>query len=84
MSEAQIHQILKTLEQQDKVLSSIRREQGEVKSELKEYKEKLEPMYKVFASVNGFNAISVWIFKALILLGAGIGVVYGFIKWIRN
>lgn len=43
----------------------------------------LEPMYKIFKNVSGFNSISVWILKGLALLGAGLGVVYALIKWLR-
>lgn len=45
---------------------------------------KLNPMYEIFTGVKGFNNISVWILKALILIGAGIGVIYGMIRWLKQ
>jgi len=84
MSNDQIKQILDRLEQQDKVLQSIRQEQREAKAKIETLETKLEPVHKVFDSVTGFNSISVWILKGLIMLGAGIGVIYGFIKFLKT
>lgn len=49
-----------------------------------EVREKLDPMYSIFTNAKGFGDISVWILKALVLLGAGIGVVIASIKWLKN
>lgn len=84
MSDTQIKQIMTTLAEQNKVLQSIREEQGKAKEEIQILKAKLEPVHKIFSSVTGFNAIAVWILKALIMFGAGVGVVYGFIVWLRS
>jgi hypothetical protein len=46
--------------------------------------QKLDPMYQIFDSVSGFNNIAVWILKALILFGAGIAVIVGAIKYLKN
>ncbi len=43
----------------------------------------LEPMYKLFENVSGFNSIAVWILKGLALIGAGLGVLYAFLKWLK-
>lgn len=77
MSEQQIQQILKRLDQQDQALRIIQAGQAQMK-------EDLEPIHKMFDSVSGFNKISVWILKALVLFGAGLGVIYGALEWIRN
>ena len=45
---------------------------------------KLDPIYDIFTSVKGFNGVAVWIIKALIMFGAGIGIIYGFIHWLRK
>lgn len=84
MSEQQIQQILKRMDDQDKVLQSIRQEQGEAKKKIEVLEAKLEPVHKVFDSVSGFNSIAVWILKGLIMLGAGIGVIYGLIKYLKQ
>lgn len=83
MSNDQIKQILDRLEQQDKVLQSIRHEQAEAKKKIETLETKLEPVHKVFDSVTGFNSIAVWILKGLLLIGAAVGVVYGFIKYLK-
>lgn len=83
MSNDQIKQIIDKLEAQDKVLKAIVAEQAAAKIKFETIETKLDPVYTVFESVTGFNAIAVWILKALILLGAGIGVVYGFIKFLK-
>ena len=84
MSEQQINQIMKELGEQNKVLQHIREEQKEVRRELQEYKEKLEPVHKIFESVNGFNSIMIWFLKALILFGAGTGIIWGFIQYLKK
>ena len=72
------------MDEQNRILASIRKEQEESKERILRVELKLEPVYKVFESVTGFNSISVWILKGLVLIGAGIGVVYGFIKFLKN
>lgn len=84
MNKDQIKQILDRLEQQDKVLQSIRQEQKDAKVKIEILEAKLEPVHKVFDSVTGFNSIAVWILKGLILIGAGVGVVTGFILWLKK
>lgn len=84
MSDQQIKQILDRLEQQDKVLQSIRQEQGEAKKKIDVLEMKLEPVHKVFDSITGFNSITVWILKGLILIGAGVGVIYGLVKYLKQ
>lgn len=77
MSEQQINQILKRLDQQDATLRNILDTQSTMQ-------ENLEPIHEMFNSVSGFNQIAVWILKALVLFGAGLGVVYGAIEWLRR
>lgn len=45
---------------------------------------KVDPIYTVFSNVKNFNSVTIWILKALILLGTAMGLVYGAIKWIKN
>ena len=73
MSQDQINQILKRLDQQDIVLLSI-------KKELKE----MEPIKTAFNNVMGFDQVSMWILKFLVSLGAGIGVLYALVKWLKQ
>lgn len=49
-----------------------------------EIRKKLNPMFDVFSSVKNFNGVTVWILKSLILFGAGLGVMYGAIKWFKS
>lgn len=84
MSEQQITQILKRMDDQDRVLQSIRQEQRDAKAKIETLETKLEPLHKVFDSVTGFNSIAVLILKGLILIGAGVGVVTGFIVWLKK
>ncbi len=44
----------------------------------------LEPMYKIFTSVQGFNGISAVLIKGIIALGAAGAVIYGVIKWLKS
>lgn len=84
MSEQQIKQIIDRLDKQDKVLQSIRQEQKDAKIKIETLEQKLEPVHKVFDSVTGFNSVAVLILKGLILIGAGVGVVTGFILWLKK
>lgn len=44
----------------------------------------LSPMSTIFKSVTGFNGVAVWILKAIVLFGAGLGVLWGAIKWLKT
>ena len=77
MSEQQIQQILKRLAEQDDAIKAIS-EQNKRQFQM------LEPMFKIFTSVSGFQNISSIILKTIILIGAGIGVVYGALKWLKQ
>lgn len=73
MSDTEIRLIMKRLDEQDKMLKDIK---AEVDS--------LKPVKEAFNSVMGFDKVSVWILKFLAMLGAGIGVIVVFIKWLRG
>ena len=45
---------------------------------------KLNPMFEIFTNVKSFSCITTWILKALILIGAGVGVIYGVIKYLKE
>lgn len=45
---------------------------------------KVDPMYGVFTSVNGFNSVTVLIFKILVGLGTLIGAIYVIARFIVN
>lgn len=74
----------KKTEAQNKELAAIRVEQEAARLEIVELKRKLEPVHQVFESVTGFNSIAVWILKALVLFGAGLGVIWTLIKYLKN
>lgn len=77
MSNPEITQILKRLDEQDKVFQSIRNDIANLKDEIR-------PLNEVFHNVAGFGSITVGILKTLALLGAGIGVVYAFIRFLKT
>lgn len=76
MSEQQIQQILKRLDAQDKVFTAIRNDIANLKDEIR-------PLNDIFNNVSGFGYITINILKALALVGVGVGVVYGFIKFLK-
>lgn len=81
MSEQQINQILKRLDQQD---TENRRIHDEQSKQLNEISSKVDPMYTLFTNATGFNRISVWIMKGLAMIGVAVAVVYGFVNWLRK
>lgn len=91
MSENQIKQIMKALEEQNKItaeqnkaLAAIRIEQGEAKKKIESMEAKLEPINEMFENVTGFNRIAVWIVKLLLGLGALIGALATILYAIRS
>lgn len=95
MSEQQIQTILKKLEEQDKTfkesqdayfraIGDVRKDIRTIQVQMNAIEAKQEPMYQIFESVSGFNQIAIWILKGLIMIGAGIGVIYGAIKYLRG
>lgn len=88
MSDQQIQQILKRLDEQDKKAQERVDEQHKtyliIRNDIANLQEDMKPIHALFDNVTGFNRISVWILKGLVLLGAGVGVVYGFIKFLKN
>jgi len=45
---------------------------------------KLAPIHDVFTESTGFFNISRLLFKGIIIIGATVGVVYGFFRWLKN
>ena len=77
MSEQQIQEILRRLDSQDTVIKEI------VEQNKRQF-QMLEPLYKIFTNATGFGSISIVILKTLVLIGAGFGVVYAAIKWLKQ
>lgn len=73
MSEEQINKILKRLDAQDIKLDSI-------SERLKE----LEPVKDAFDNVMGFDRVSMWILKFMAATGTAVGLVYAFIRFIKQ
>jgi chromosome segregation ATPase len=84
MSEQQIKQIMAALEEQNKALDAIREEQKKAKERIESVELKLEPLHEVFNSVTGFSWVSISILKTLILIGAGVGVIWGCIQYLKR
>jgi len=55
-----------------------------IREELGPTQQKVEEMYSIFANAKGFGDIAVTILKAIILLGAGLTVIIGFIKYLKT
>lgn len=49
-----------------------------------EIRAKLDPMYEVFTKSRGFADITIALMKSFLLIGAFVGLMYGFIKWIKS
>jgi hypothetical protein len=62
------------------ILAQIR----EISEQNKRQFQMLEPIYKIFTNVKGFNGITSWLLKTIILLGAAVGAIYGFFKWLKS
>lgn len=88
MSEQQIQQILKTLKEQNEKeeLRAVEHQKTFliIRNDIANLQEDMKPVLVIFNSVTGFNRVSILLLKGLVLLGAGIGVMYGFIKFLKN
>ncbi len=62
----------------------LRDEDNLWKDDITDKLEKLKPIQELFTSAVGFDKISVWILKALVAVGAGVGVIYAFLKWLKS
>lgn len=81
MSEAQINQILKRLDQQDVEHRKIHEAQTK---QLQEISAKVDPMYTLFTNATGFNKISVWIMKGLAMIGTAIAAIYIVLEFLKK
>jgi hypothetical protein len=45
---------------------------------------KVNPMSTIFENLRSTNGVLMWLFKAIIIVGAAITAVYAAIKWIRG
>lgn len=81
MSGDQIQTILDRLDQQDKKQKERDRE---VDKKFEAIYEKLDPVVDLYSNVKGFRTISLSILKAILVVGAAVGVIYGFIKWLKT
>lgn len=96
MSEQQFHQlVMKRLDDQDKkseeraeaqyrIYQNSSKEMRELKESITSIQSKTDEMYKIFTGVSNFRDVSVWLLKGIILIGTGVGVVYGFIIWLKK
>lgn len=91
MTDDQIRRILQRLDEQD--LTSKERAEAQfavwkdLRREIKETKQKVEelaPVKQAFDSVMGADKVITWLLKFLASLGVGIGVIIGFIKWLKS
>src|SRR3954466_11355628 len=57
---------------------------GEVVDQNKGQFQIIEPTAKGFTSVKGFNGVAVWLIKGIIGIAAAVGIIYGFIKYLKS
>jgi hypothetical protein len=55
-----------------------------IKEEMATMNKKIDPMYEVFTSVNGFNKIAVWIMKVLAGIAVALGGLYALIEFFKK
>lgn len=95
MSEQQIQQILKRLDEQDKKSEERLNAQYKIyqthSEQMKNLSEKLESvstktddMYKIFTGVSSAGDIAVWFLKGFILIATALGILYGFLLWLKK
>jgi ATP-dependent 26S proteasome regulatory subunit len=84
MSEEQITKILKHLERQDRAIADLSNLGNELKTEIKEINERINPVVELLHDASGFKKVSVAFIKGVLLFGSGVGVIYAFVNWIRN
>lgn len=51
---------------------------------IEENLKELQPLIQAFKNVQGFTGVTIWIFKALALLGVAIGGLYTFLELIKK
>lgn len=51
---------------------------------LKPTQDKVNEMYSIFSNAKGFGDIAVTLLKGVILIGAGLGVIIAFLKYLKN
>lgn len=81
MSEAQIKQILKRLEAQDKRMEAIA---VDIAKQIGGLKADIQPVKAAFDSVTGFSNISVWLLKFIALFGSVVGIIWAAIKYLKE
>ena len=65
-------------------LRDVRKDIKDFHERIDEIQTKLEPMYEIFENVSRFNRVTIYLLKAVIMIGAGLGVLYGFIKYLKE
>lgn len=55
-----------------------------IREEIRQMGKKVDPMYEIFGSVQGFNGVAVWIMKILAGIGVTIGGIYAIIEFFKR
>ena len=84
MTDNHIRQILEKLEEQNVEIRSLKSYAKSIEDRVKALETRVEPIAKLADNVTGFRNTSSYILKGLIVFGAAVGVLYGFINWLRN
>jgi hypothetical protein len=77
MSHTEIDNLITKIEQQNKDFKEY------VTADM-EWKKSVTPSIEIMKNIENFSKGTIWLLKAVIVVGGAFGVVYGFIKYLKN
>jgi len=77
MSHNEIDNLIAKIEQQNKDFKEY------VASDM-EWKKSVTPSIDIMKNIESFSRGTIWLLKAIIVIGGAFGVVYAFIKYLKN
>ncbi len=79
-----IGEIIKEQTEHRELITSYIEKDTHDKELMKDWQTNATPAIDILKKLMSFGSVGGWILQSLILLGAGIGVVYGLVKWLKN
>ena len=84
MSHTDIDKLIAMLNEQNKKLDEhLIKFEGYVATDNK-WKEEIKPSIEVMKNIESFGKGTLWLLKAIIVIGGAFGVVYAFIKYLKE
>lgn len=71
------------IEHKELIVNYIKKDTTD-KDEMKEWQENATPAINILKKLMSFGSVGGWLLQSLILLGAGVGVIYALVKWLKN